>query len=117
MTPHCVRIRKTSHARYTRHPDTELEEEESSEPNVTQGEHNPGVDDGFFVGIKPVMTEGPANDHHHSDEHPHHGYGPNGTVIPFPYSPGFNPNVVSDKMIVSVGRVIVLIATIKLSWF
>lgn len=90
------------------YPDTELEEDESSETNVTPSENNPGVDDGFFVGIKPTMADGTTTDNHHSDEHPYHGHGPNETVLPFPYSPGFNPNVVSDKMIVSVGQVIAL---------
>lgn len=51
--------------------------------------------------MKPVMT-GAGGDHNknHSDEYPHN-HVPNETVIPFPYAPGFNPNVVSEKIIVS----------------
>lgn len=70
--------------------DTELDDE--SDDNVTQHEQNPGVDDGFFVGTR----EEPEDDANSKFNPGHGSNGPPHDLPPFPYSPGFNPNVVSN---------------------
>lgn len=74
--------------------DTELDED--SDEGVAQHEQNPGVDDGFFVGNRPENGVaggggGGTDDHPHTNNHVPHD-------IPFPYAPGFNPNVVGEEL-------------------
>lgn len=69
--------------------DTELDED--SDNSVEQHEQNPGVDDGFFVGTRPEPEDTDDNKHFHN----HNNHIPNDNILPFPFAPGFNPNVVS----------------------
>lgn len=65
--------------------DTELDEE--SDDSVTQHEQNPGVDDGFFTGTREDDVNNKFNPGN-SNHVPHD--------TPFPYAPGFTPNVVRN---------------------
>lgn len=62
--------------------------DEESDEGVTQHEQNPGVDDGFFVGNRDGPEDESTNKFYPANNIPHDQ--------PFPYVPGFNPNVVSD---------------------
>lgn len=82
--------------------DTELEDD-SDENNIPQLEQNPGVDDGFFVGTRADNPDD-ADNRNNSNDNPNinHNNIPNEThPTSFPFAPGFNPNVVSEKLIVS----------------
>lgn len=84
------------------HIDTEFNDEESDD-SVEQHEQNPGVDDGFFVERRA------DTDHTNDDKHePHHTHNHNDDVPhenpPFPFAPGFNPNVVSNQNTLTIYR-------------
>lgn len=85
----CVVI--VAHALAHQHLDTELDED--SDEGVEQHEQNPGVDDGFFVGNRPEngVSGGGGNPHHTNNHVPN-------DHVPFPYAPGFNPNVVGEEL-------------------
>lgn len=74
--------------------DSELDEEEDSDENVAHHDNNSGVDDGFFVGTRGDADSNTTN-HHHNHNHDHNV--PHENNPPFPYAPGFNPNVVSKR--------------------
>lgn len=83
------------HLAFDKYVDTELDEE--SDDNVTQHEQNPGVDDGFFVGTgtRTDTETDDAEDKYNHNHHDHNNHVPNDN-LPFPYAPGYGPNVVSS---------------------
>lgn len=70
--------------------DTELDDDDSDD-NVTQHEENPGVDDGFFVGVR---ADGDDTSEKFDPNHTHNNGIPHTDNPPFPFAPGFNTNVV-----------------------
>lgn len=77
--------------------DTELDED--SDEGVAQHEQNPGVDDGFFVGNRPENgVAGAGNGGGTTDDDPHNTNNHVPNDIPYPYAPGFNPNVVGEEL-------------------
>lgn len=68
-------------------------DEEDSDDSVTQHEENPGVDDGFFVGTRAETDE----THDKFNPNINHNNVPHDNP-PFPFVPGFNPNVVSKNI-------------------
>ncbi|XP_031639669.1 GATA zinc finger domain-containing protein 14 [Contarinia nasturtii] len=77
---------------------TELDNEGDSDENVAQNDNdsnNSGVDDGFFVGTR-ADTDNDAKHHHQNHNHNDHNV-PHDNNPPFPYAPGFNPNVIFDS--------------------
>lgn len=86
------------HLAFNKNVDTELDEE--SDENVTQHEQTPGVDDAFFVGNgsrTDIETDDADEKHNHNHEYDrdNNNHVPNGNP-PFPYAPGYGPNVVSS---------------------
>lgn len=75
--------------------DSELDDEES-EDTVSQHEQHPGVDDGFFVGTR-ADSDNDTNEKHDSNHTNNHDNHIPHEYPPFPYAPGFNPNVVNFK--------------------